>query len=124
MKILRIPGIPEDKIMLINITRRFSEELREDRAKLYEEIRIGWKVDTNSAQEVDYVCCMAGGIIVAVYKNTKWRYMDDTSGYGTLRLEFEGEELFDSPYLGLDVSPYIRVQSPIRYVNYCVSKYK
>ena len=126
MKILRIPSIPEDKVMLINISKRYLDELKDNRARLYEAIRKGWKINTNSAQEIDYVCCIANGIIVAVYRNTQWRYMDDSDnyGYGTQRLEFEGEEVVDSQYLGLDVSQYIRVQSPIRYVNYCVSKYK
>ena len=56
MKILRIPSIPDDKVMLINISRRYSDELKNDRAKLYEAIRKGWKVDTNSAKEIEYVC--------------------------------------------------------------------
>ncbi len=96
MKILRIPSISENKVMLINISKRYSDELKDDRAKLYEAIRKGWKVDTNSAKEIDYVYCIANGIIVAVYRNTQWRYMKELEGYGTQRLEFEGEEVVDS----------------------------
>ena len=113
-----IPSIPTDKVVLLNISKCYNADDNEEdiykRPNLYEMTRKYWKIDKSHAEQADYAMGVANGVIVAVYKNLQWKY-EDYKGY--LRCSFEGDEVTNSPYLGLKVSDYVRSQNPVTYVN-------
>lgn len=119
-KSLQIPEIKDTQIIFINVTRQYrtwkTDELaKDDRIVFYHLIRRGWKLDTNLVPYAKYIFAIANGSVVAVYSDLKW---SPILVRGWERLAFEGTEVFDSPYIGLDISQYIRVQNPVRYVNF------
>lgn len=117
-KILRIPEVPEDKVVLLNISRCYNCTDPSSiyfRPNVYEMTRKFWKADKDRTSQADYVFGVADGKVVGVFKNAVWEYME-FNGYQ--RVGFTAEEVHDSPYLGLDLSEYVRVQNPIRYVNF------
>lgn len=113
-----IPEIPADKVVLLNISRYYNADEKEEdiykRPNIYEMTRKYWKVDKSHVEQVDYVFGVANGVVVVVYKDTNWKY-EDYNGY--LRCSFEGVEVKDSKYLGLMVSDYVRSQNPVTYIN-------
>lgn len=112
----KIPSIPTDKVVLLNISRRYNAEEKDghNSQNMYELTRKFWKIDKSHAEEADFAFGVANGKVVSVYRNLRWQY-EEYNGY--LRCSFEAEEVSDSPYLGMDVSGYIRSQNPIAYVN-------
>lgn len=107
-KILRIPEIPTDKVLLLNISRCYNADEKKDptyiRPDVYEMTRKFWRADKDHVQEADYIFGVANGIVVGVFTNAKWSYMEFR---GYQRVGFEGDEMKDSPYLGLDFIPYL-----------------
>ena len=54
--------------------------------------------------------------VVGVFKPHRWYYTEP--GSRKTRIQFEGEEIMDSPYLGMDLSDYFKgVQNPVRYIG-------
>lgn len=115
----KIPSIPTDKVVLLNISRCYNADEKEEdtykRPNVYEMTRKYWKIDKDRAGLADYVCGVANGKIVSVYKDADWKYVDYR---GSIRCEFDGEEVPESYLMGLDVSQYVRCQNPISYINF------
>lgn len=113
-----IPQIPTDKVVLLNISRCYNADNDEEdiykRPSIYEMTRKYWKLDKSHAEQADYAFGVANGEVKVVYNNLKWGYVE-YNGY--LRCMFEGEEVKDSPYLGLKISEYVRSQNPVTYIN-------
>lgn len=113
-----IPEIPNDKVILLNISRCYNADDKDDtykRPNVYEMTRKYWKIDKDRACFADFVCGVANGVIVSVYENTNWKYVDYR---GTMRCEFEADEVPNSYLLGLNVAHYVRCQNPISYINF------
>lgn len=109
------------KIVLLNISRCYNAKAGEEkiyvRSDLYEMTRKYWRADLKKITQADYVCGVANGHIVTVYKHCIWRRVPFND---TTRLEFESPyPVNDSPLLGFEVEKIITPgQSPIRYINF------
>ncbi len=104
-------------IIAFNISRTYDLLLRGkgDRADLYDCVRHYWKAKKENAERADYVFGVVRCKVVGVFRPTRWYYTE--SGKYEGRLEFDGEEIEDSPYIGMDLSDYFhKVQTPVRYI--------
>ena len=124
-KILRIPEIPNDKVVLLNISKSYNADKNTDpmfvRENDYEMTRKYWTVNLDIVREAEYAFGVANGIVVAVFTDLKWDYIKSPY-FGTMRKAFTGRRVNDSPYLGLDLSEYMSVRNPFRYVNIEVTR--
>ena len=85
---------------------------------MYEKARKYWKLNVNKAQSADYVLAVYEGVVRAVFKPQRWYEVKEPRLFSGTRYAFDGVEVFDSPYLNMDVSEYIKGQSPVRYINF------
>ena len=86
---------PNDKIVCVNISSTFDKG---ERADNYEHARHYWKVSLPRASKANLVLATVHGIVKAVFKPCRW-YLTDSAKYpGTY--ESDGEEVFDSQYIG------------------------
>ena len=124
-KILRIPEIPNDKVVLLNISKSYNADKNTDpmfvRENDYEMTRKYWTVNLDIVREAEYAFGVANEIVVAVFTDLKWDYIKSPY-FGTMRKAFTGRRVNDSPYLGLDLSEYMSVRNPFRYVNIEVTR--
>ena len=124
-KILRIPEIPNDKVVLLNISKSYNADKNTDpmfvRENDYEMTRKYWTVNLDIVREAEYAFGVANGIVVAVFTDLKWDYIKSPY-FGTMRKAFTGRRVDNSPYLGLDLSEYMSVRNPFRYVNIEVTR--
>lgn len=124
-KILRIPEIPNDKVVLLNISKSYNADKDTDpmfvRENDYEMTRKYWTVNLDIVREAEYAFGVANGIVVAVFTDLKWDYIKSPY-FGTMRKAFTGRRVDNSPYLGLDLSEYMSVRNPFRYVNIEVTR--
>ena len=124
-KILRIPEIPNDKVVLLNISKSYNADKDTDpmfvRENDYEMTRKYWTVNLDIVREAEYAFGVANGIVVAVFTDLKWDYIESPY-FGTMRKAFTGRRVDDSPYLGLDLSEYMSVRNPFGYVNIEVTR--
>ena len=107
----------EKLIIAFNITKTYDRLLQGagDRTSIYDCTRHYWKVQKVKAELADLVFGVAHGRVVGVYKPTSWHYV---KYHDSMRVEFEGLDITDSPYLGKVVSEYFhRVQNPVRYIG-------
>ena len=88
-----------------------------DRDSVYDCTRHYWaNVKIEKAELADYVFGVAHCKVVRVFKPHKWYYTEP--GNRKTRIQFEGEEILDSPYLGMDLSDYFKgIQNPVRYIG-------
>lgn len=86
---------PNDKIVCVNISSTYDNRERENN---YDRARHYWKVSLQRACKSNIVLATVHGIVVAVYRPTRWYLTTSKQFPGTC--EFEGEEVIDSPYLG------------------------
>lgn len=86
-----------------------------DRDSIYDCTRHYWaNVKKERAELAELAFGVAHGKIVGVYKPISWRYIEQHEG----RIEFEGTEILDSPYIGNDISEYFyKIQNPVRYIG-------
>lgn len=119
-KIFRIPEIPNDKVVLLNITKSYNADGNTDpmfiREDFYEMTRKYWTVNLDIVREAEYAFGVANGKVVAVFTDLKRDYIESPY-FGTMRKAFTGREVKDSQYLGLDLTEYMAMRSPFRYVN-------
>ncbi len=105
-------------IIAFNISKTYDLYIqgKGDRSSLYDCTRHYWaNVKKERAELAELVFGVAHGKVVSVYKPTSWHYVDYKGGQ---RIEFDGEEILDSPYIGLDVSEFFyKVQNPVRYIG-------
>lgn len=107
-----IEPCPQDKIICININKTF---VNNERADIYDATRHYWKMNINRARSATHVLAIYRGIVRAVFKPTKWY---PSASYDK-RIEFEGEQLTDSPYLNKSIKNTVKCgQNPINYINF------
>ena len=111
--------IHDKLIIAFNISKTYDLLIngKGDRSSIYDCTRHYWaNVKKEKAELADYVLGVAHGVVVGVFKPNIWYYTE--SGVYKNRIQFEGDEIEDSPLLGLDVSEYFyRVQNPVRYIG-------
>ena len=110
----------KDKLIIaFNISKSYDLFLqgKGDRVSVYDCTRHYWaNVKQVKAELAELVFGVAHGKVVGVYKPISWQYVDYLNN--SKRIEFEGAEMADSPYLGLDVSEYFyKLQNPVRYLG-------
>ena len=88
-----------------------------NRDSIYHCTRYHWaNVKIEKAELADFALGVAHGKVVGVFKPTRWFY--DEPGNRKSRIQFEGIEIEDSPYLDMDLSEYFhKVQNPVRYIG-------
>jgi len=100
----------EDRLLCLKI----GKEIREN---IYEMTRKYWKVDITKARKATHVLAISDGKVVAVFIPSRWYYTDNPA-YGC-RIEFEGEEVPGSEYIGKSVTSYYgRGSNPAKYINF------
>ena len=109
----------EDRLIIaFNISKTYDLLLqgKGDRTSIYDCTRHYWgRVKKQRAELAELAFGVAHGKIVGVYKPQVWR---DVQYQNSTRVEFEGIEIADSQYLGLDISEYFhKVQNPVRYIG-------
>lgn len=110
----------KDKLIIaFNISKTYDLFLQGegDRVSIYDCTRHYWaNVKKARAELAEFAFGVAHGKVVGVYRPTSWRYVEYLNN--SQRIEFEGVEIVDSPYLGMDVSEYFyKVQNPVRYIG-------
>jgi hypothetical protein len=106
----------KDRIVCVNISRTFDNNEREsdyDRARHY------WRIDKSKADKANLVFAVVHGRVQAVFKPTQpWYLCEDYVGKSK-RYGFEGEQIFDSPYIGMSLDGIINThcQNPVGYIN-------
>lgn len=107
----------EDTILCINVNQRRKE------GNLYEAVRGNWNTVQTTAETVDYVVAVYGGVIIGVFKPCKWYQAEpepekkDVKRYWT---RFDGEEVTDPEILERYLYKRLATkdhgsQNPIRY---------
>ena len=109
-----------DKLIIaFNISKTYDllVQGKGDRDSIYDCTRHYWaNVKKTKAELAVYALGVAHGKVVGVYKPTLWRYVEYRNN--SIRIEFEGIEVKDSPYIGMDISEYFyKKQNPIRYIG-------
>lgn len=117
---MKIPVLGEnEKILILRVSKSFNAKAGEDsryiRENVYERVRKYWRADIKRVSNAEIVLGVANGTVVAVYRPIKWDVVDY---YGGKRCVFEGVEVFNSEYFGLDLSEYLRGSNPVTYVNF------
>ena len=106
---------PDDRIIFINICRTYQSGERES---LYEATRKYWRLNGKRAEKATLVLAVVKGIVLAVFKPKIWYKTKDTRYKRTGRWEFEGDEVYDSPYIGKSMRNLLGPsQNPIQYFN-------
>lgn len=119
--IFRIPEIPNDKVILLNITKSYYADKNTPpmfiRENLYEMTRKFWEVNRNNADQADYAIGVANGKVVSVYTDLHWENITCPFKPEKHFKAFSGRPVKDSPYMGVDLSKYMSIRNPFRYVN-------
>lgn len=106
-------------IIAFNISKTYDlfVQGKGDRISIYDCTRHYWaNVKQTKAELAELVFGVAHGKVVGVYKPTSWHYVEYLNN--SQRIEFEGVEINDSPYLGMDLSDYFyKTQNPVRYIG-------
>lgn len=87
------------------------------RPDMYEKVRKYWRVSAKRVERAMYVLGVFKGVVVAVYKPKRWYPVEDAKLFSGVRYAFEGYPVNDSAFLGWDISPLVKGQSPVRYFN-------
>ena len=104
-------------IIAFNISKTYNLFIqgKGSRNSIYDCTRHYWRVAQKRVELADLAFGVAHGKVVGVYQPILWRDVEYRDGR---RMEFEGVEISDSPYLGMDVSEYFyKVQSPVLYIG-------
>ncbi len=109
-----------DKLIIaFNISKTYDLLIncKGDRDSIYDCTRHYWaNVNKEKAELAEYVFGVAHGKVVGVFKPSVWYYTE--SGKYINRIQFEGEEIHDSTFLGMDLTEYFhRIQNPVRYIG-------
>lgn len=119
-EIFRIPEIPHDKVVLLNISKSYNADANTEpmfvRENVYEMTRKYWTVNLDIVRQAEYALGVANGIVVAVFTDLKWDYIN-CPAFSNMRKAFTGKPVENSPYIGIDLSEYMSIRNPFRYVN-------
>lgn len=103
-----------DKIVCLDVTRSLVGTW--DRTKLYDYTKRSWRLNVERAREADFVFAICSGTIQGVFKPKRWFPTSDEKYKG--RWEFEGEEVYDSPFILKSISHLKRGgRNPVMYIN-------
>lgn len=103
---------PNDRIICININKTF---VNGERSDIYDATRHYWKMSITRACKATHVLSIYRGIVRAVFVPEKWY---TSPQFNHQRIEFEGRQIFDSPYLNTKISNVVKCgQNPINYIN-------
>lgn len=103
-----------DKIVCLNVTRSLVGTW--NRTQLYQFTKRSWRLNVERAREADFVFAISNGIIQGVFKPYRWFPTTDEKYKG--RWEFEGEEVYDSPFIMMSVSHFKQgSRNPVMYIN-------
>lgn len=105
---------PNDSIVCVNISQTYNNDERKD---IYDCARHYWVLNVQRAEKATHVLAITRGIVVGVFKPTRW-YKSNHPKYNN-RYEFEGIEEKNSPYLNKCVWNVLnpKAQNPISYIN-------
>lgn len=108
--------VPMHKLLLVSLNKTYIQKNAQGvyvRANLYECTRKYWKLNTNRANQVEYVLGVYRGIVRAVIKPTsQWKlasYDDNGNPFTSKRYQIEGnmdDEYGNNLYLNKDVTDY------------------
>ena len=117
---MKIPVLGEnEKILILRISKSYNAKVGDDckyiRENVYEMVRKYWRADIKRVSNAEIVLGIANGVVVAVYRPTKWEVVDY---YGGKRCMFEGVEVSESEYFGCNLSEYLKGSNPVTYVNF------
>ncbi|MEG1188338.1 MAG: hypothetical protein RR259_11235 [Odoribacter sp.] len=119
MEINYIEPLESDRILFVNIKNSYNCTDKKSmyyRESAYEATRKYWKVSSSRVSKVNLVVGHVDGIVKVVIEPTQSYPTQDTRFKG--RYEFDGEQLFDSSYLGKSIHNLVRIgQNPINYFN-------
>ena len=104
-----------DHLLCVNISKTFDNKERED---IYDCARHYWRLSVNRAEKANYVLAIVHGIVKAVFKPIRW-YRSETFIGKSVRYEFDGVMVEDSPFIGLCVWNCVnpKSQNPVAYIN-------
>ena len=104
-----------DHLLCVNISKTFDNKERED---IYDCARHYWRLSVNRAEKAEYVLAIVHGIVKAVFKPFRWYKSENYIGK-SVRYEFEGEIVDNSPFIGLCVWNIVnhKSQNPVAYIN-------
>lgn len=101
-----------DKLLLVSLNQSFDQAKAKGvyrRLDIYESARKYWLIGKNKPQEIDYVLGVYKGIVRCVIRVESYKWVnqaEDGTVFKKPRCCFEGQILYDSPYLNKDVSGY------------------
>ena len=77
-----------------------------------------WHLNVNRAEKAEYVLAVVHGIVKAVFKPIRWYKSEKYIGK-SVRYEFEGVMVTDSPFIGLCVWNVVnkKARNPVAYIN-------
>lgn len=90
-----------DKLVAVSITKSMNEGKR---GSLYECARKWWAMNLCKASQADYVLAVYSGEVIGVFKPSRW-YVTESGEYEG-RIQFDGLEVTNSPYLHKDIRMY------------------
>ena len=104
-----------DYLLCVNIGKTFDNKERED---IYDCARHYWHLNVNRAEKAEYVLAVVHGIVKAVFKPIRWYKSEKYIGK-SVRYEFEGVMVTDSPFIGLCVWNVVnkKARNPVAYIN-------
>lgn len=101
-----------DHLLLVSLNRSYDQAKATglyQRDNDYEMTRKHWYISPRKAEKIDYVLGIYRGIVRVVIKVKGYKtsmYSDNGTLFKKTRYEFEGDMLYDSPYLNTDVTDY------------------
>ncbi len=105
----------DDRIICVNISKTFDAKERLDN---YDRARHYWRLNVKRAEKANLVLATVHGIVVEVFQPIRW-YKSETYKSKTVRYEFDGIKIDNSPYLGKCVWNIVnpKAQNPVSYIN-------
>lgn len=108
----KIEPVEGDRLLLVSLNRSYDQAKAtrvHQRDNDYESTRKYWFISPRKAEKIDYVLGIYRGIVRVVIKVKGYKtsmYSENGIPFKKPRHEFEGDVIYDSPYLNTDVTDY------------------
>lgn len=108
----KIEPVKGDRLLLVSLNRSYDQAKAtgvHQRDNDYESTRKYWFISPRKAEKIDYVLGIYRGIVRVVIKVKGYKtsmYSENGIPFKKPRYEFEGDVIYDSPYLNTDVTDY------------------
>lgn len=108
----KIEPMEGDRLLLVSLNRSYDQAKATgvyQRDDDYESTRKYWFISPRKAEKIDYVLGIYRGIVRVIIKVKGYKtsmYSERGILFKKPRYEFEGDVIYDSPYLNTDVSDY------------------